>query len=309
MILALAGGVGGARLANGLAAILDPDQLVIAVNTGDDFEHLNLPISPDIDTVTYTLAGINNPTQGWGLAGESWSFMDALGTLGGETWFKLGDRDLATHVLRGVMLRMQSLSDVTATFAKKLGIRHRIVPMSDDPVRSIVSTDEGDMPFQDYFVRRQCAPRFRTIRYDGIENAHPSAGFLAALDDPELEAIIICPSNPLLSIAPILALPGVRDRLNRRVVPIVAVSPFIGGQAVKGPAAKIMSELGLPTTPAGIAAHYGSLLDGLVIDHADAADAPDRTLITDTLMRDTGDQRRLADETLAFARTLSARHG
>ncbi|WP_336962669.1 2-phospho-L-lactate transferase [Sphingobium aquiterrae] len=311
-VLALAGGVGGAKLANGLAAVLPPGTLTVAVNTGDDFEHLGVLICPDIDTVTYTLAGMNDLKQGWGLAGESWAFMDAVGKLGGETWFRLGDRDMATHVLRTARLRTESLSAVTADFAARLGITQEIVPMSDAPVRSIVSTDEGDLPFQDYFVRRQCAPRFFDIRFEGAAQASPSAGFLAALEDPALEAIIFCPSNPLLSIAPILAVPGVRDRIASRRVPCVALSPFIAGQAVKGPAAKIMDELGLATTPAAVAAQYAGLIDGLVIDCADeVAQSPGgpALLATDSLMRDAADQRRLAGEMLAFARGLAAPEG
>jgi LPPG:FO 2-phospho-L-lactate transferase len=306
MILALAGGVGGARLARGLAGVLKPGELSIVVNTGDDFEHLGFLVCPDIDTVCYTLAGLNNVAQGWGLEGESWAFMDAIRRLGGESWFNLGDRDLATHTLRTTMLRSHSLSEITAHIAARLGIAHPIAPMSDDPVRSIVDTDEGELAFQHYFVRRRAEPRFRSIRFKGAETARPSAALLAALADPTLEAIILCPSNPVLSIAPILALPGVRDRIEACGVPLVAVSPFIGGRAVKGPAAKIMSELGIATTPAGLASYYDGLLDGLVIDHADAGEDVDGVTLhaTDTLMRDTGDQLRLAGEVLGFARSL-----
>lgn len=306
MILALAGGVGGARLARGLAAVLPPSQLTIIVNVGDDFEHLGLLVCPDLDTVCYTLGGVNNAAQGWGLEGESWAFMDALGKLGGETWFNLGDRDLATHITRTGMLGRHTLSEITAHLAGKLGIVHGIAPMSDDPVRSIVDTDEGELAFQHYFVRRRAVPRFRSIRFDGIDAARASPAFLAALDDPALEAIIFCPSNPVLSIAPILALPGIRAVLEARRVPVVAVSPFIGGQAVKGPAAKIMAEIGIATTPAGLASYYGGLLDGIVIDQADgAAEVAGAALhVTDTLMRGLDDQRRLAIETLAFARSL-----
>ena len=306
MILALAGGVGGAKLANGLTAMLPPGDLSIIVNVGDDFEHLGLLVCPDLDTVCYTLSGVNNKTQGWGLEGESWAFMDALGKLGGETWFSLGDRDLATHITRKGMRDRESLSAITAHVAGKLGITHKVAPMSDDPVRSIVDTDEGELAFQHYFVRRRAEPRFRSIRFDGVEQARPSPAFLAALDDPALEAIILCPSNPVLSIAPILALPGIRDRLKARAVPIVAVSPFIGGKAVKGPAAKIMAEIGIATTPGGLADYYGGLLDGIVVDHADGeSPAPDvASCVTDTLMRDTADQARLAGETVAFARSL-----
>ena len=306
MILALAGGVGGARLANGLAAILPPGKLTIIVNTGDDFEHLGLLICPDLDTVCYTLAGVNNPAQGWGLEGESWAFMDALGKLGGESWFSLGDRDLATHITRSEMIGREKLSAVTAHIAGKLGIAHRIAPMSDDRVRSIVDTDEGELAFQHYFVRRRAEPRFRGIRFEGAESGSPSPAFLAALDDPALEAIIICPSNPVLSIAPILALPGVRARLEARGVPIVAVSPFIGGKAIKGPAAKIMDEIGIATSAAGLAGYYGGLLDGIVIDKIDDNEPVPGAVLhaTDALMRCPEDQQRLAAETLAFARSL-----
>nr|WP_221235244.1 2-phospho-L-lactate transferase [Sphingopyxis panaciterrulae] len=301
----MAGGVGGAKLAAGLAAILPPGNLTVVVNTGDDFVHLGLAISPDIDTVTYTLAGLNDRTQGWGLADESWHFMSALERLGGAQWFRLGDNDLATHVERTRRLRRETLSAITADFAKRLGIRQHIIPMSDDRVSTMVDTDEGELAFQDYFVRRRCEPRFRGIRFDGLGDALPSTGLIAALEDPALEAIVICPSNPLLSIEPILALAGVDKALRHRSVPLIAVSPFIGGEAVKGPAAKIMRELGLVPTPAAVAARYDGLLDGLVIDHADAAaSAPEglRLLVTDSLMRDAPDQARLAQEVIQFAR-------
>ncbi|WP_257541443.1 2-phospho-L-lactate transferase [Sphingobium sp. CFD-1] len=308
-VLALAGGVGGAKLANGLAAILPLGTLTIAVNTGDDFEHLGLLICPDLDSVTYALADMNNVELGWGVADESWAFMDAIARLGGETWFRLGDRDLATHILRRQLMQQGDLSAATDEIGRRLGIAQRIVPMSDDPVRSIVSTDRGDLPFQDYFVRYQCAPRFESIRFDGVEKARPSAGFLAALGDPALEAIILCPSNPLLSIAPILAVPGVREHIVNRNVPCIALSPFIAGQAVKGPAAKIMTELGIATTPAAVATHYGELIDGLVIDTADVGALSGKRpalFATDILMRDPVDQRRLASEVLDFARALGA---
>lgn len=306
MILALAGGVGGARLAKGLAAVLPPEKLTIVVNTGDDFEHLGLLVCPDLDTVCYTLGGVNNAAQGWGLEGESWAFMEALGKLGGENWFNLGDRDLATHITRKGMLGQHSLSAITAFLAGKLGIAHQIAPMSDDPVRSIVDTDEGELAFQHYFVRRRAEPRFKAIRFAGIEVATPSPTLLKTLDDPALEAIILCPSNPVLSITPILALPGVRARLGARKVPIVAVSPFIGGKAIKGPAAKIMAEIGIATTPAGLADYFGGLLDGIVIDRQDGGDPVTGATLhaTDTLMRDFDDQQRLATETVAFARSL-----
>lgn len=313
MILALAGGVGGARLAHGLAASLPPEELTIVVNTGDDFEHLGLHISPDIDTVTYTLAGLNNPQLGWGLTGESWAFMGALKRLGGADWFHLGDQDMATHVERTWRLKTQPLSAITADFCARLGVRHRVAPMTDDPVRTMVETDDGQLAFQDYFVRRHCAPRFRSVSFSGLETASPSVALLAALADPGLSAIVICPSNPLLSIRPILGLPGIAELLSQRRVPVVAVSPFIGGQAVKGPAAKIMHELNLPVTPVGLLSFYGDLLDGMVIDRADVDLADSLTgpavLVTDTLMRDHADQERLAGETLDFARALAPRRG
>ncbi len=311
-VVALAGGVGGAKLANGLASILPPGDLSIIVNSGDDFVHMGLYISPDVDSMTYALAGLNDATRGWGMADESWAFMDATRRLGGEDWFNLGDRDLATHVLRTALLKDAPLSAVTADIAARLGIAQHIVPMSDDPVRSIVLTDEGELPFQHYFVRRQCAPRFRAIRFEGAERARPSPAALAALDDPALEAIILCPSNPILSIDPILAVPGFRERIAARRVPCVALSPFIAGQAVKGPAAKIMGEIGLPTTPATIARHYEGLIDGLVIDGADAGGIGDggaegRLAVrsSDILMRDGKQQQRLAREMLDFAAILA----
>lgn len=221
--------------------------------------------------MTYTLAGINDPAQGWGIREESWAVMAALKRLGGEAWFALGDQDLATHLLRTLRLRHESLSEITKDFAHRLGVRHRIVPMSDDPIRTMVDTDEGRLAFQDYFVRRRAQPRFTGIDFEGSASARPAAALLAALDDPALKAIIICPSNPLLSIRPILSLSGIEQRLRRHRAPVLAISPFIGGKAVKGPAAKILQELALPVTPAGVLQCYAGLLDALVIDHADIA--------------------------------------
>lgn len=313
-VLALAGGVGGARMAAGLARMLPAGALTVAVNVGDDFDHLGLHIAPDLDTVTYTLGGINNPAQGWGVAGETTAFMGALKRLGGPDWFLLGDQDMATHVLRTLRLRAgESLSAITADFARRLGITAQIVPMSDDPVRSIVETDEGTLPFQDYFVRRQCAPRFQGIRFDGLDRARPSAGLVAALNDRDLSAIIICPSNPILSIWPILGLAGVHAALGAAAVPVIAVSPLIGAKAVKGPAAKIFAELCLEPTPAGLLSCYDGLVDGVVIDRADAHLAGDcgdvAVHVTDTLMCDGDDQQRLALETLKFAARLRAGEG
>jgi LPPG:FO 2-phospho-L-lactate transferase len=305
MILALAGGVGGAKLAAGLQRVLGPS-LTVAVNTGDDFEHLGFCISPDLDTVMYTLAGLNNTQTGWGLAGETWSFMAMLAKLGGETWFNLGDHDLATHAERTRRLRAgESLSSITAALCARLGLRARIVPMSDDPIRTVVVTDQGDLAFQHYFVRLRCEPVLKGLRFEGVANARPSPGFVDALEDPQLEGIVICPSNPYLSVDPILAVPGIRDRLAARRSPCAAVSPIVGGQAIKGPAAKILRELGREVSALEVARHYVGFVDLFVLDNADAAMAGAiralglRTLVTDTLMRDTDVSERLSREVLA----------
>jgi LPPG:FO 2-phospho-L-lactate transferase len=307
-VLALAGGVGGAKLAAGLADVLPPGELTVAVNTGDDFDHLGFSISPDVDTVTYTLAGINNMEQGWGLANETWSCMEALERLGGETWFRLGDRDIATHIERTRRLKTETLSQVTADFAARLGIRQKIVPMTDYAVRTMVETDIGLLAFQEYFVREKCAPRVLRLAFSNLDVASPSAGFAEALADPALEAIVICPSNPFLSILPILALSGIRAALESRRAPLVAVSPIVGGKAIKGPAAKNMEELGLTVSCAGVAEFYGRLLDGLVIDQVDAETIGEisgpAVIATDTIMRAPADRSRLAAETLAFAKKL-----
>lgn len=311
-VVALCGGVGGAKLAFGLSRILPPDQLTIVVNTGDDFEHLGLHVSPDIDTVVYTLADLSDRTRGWGLAGETWDFMGAVGRLGGETWFNLGDRDLAMHVLRTQRLRAgESLSDVTRGLSEALGLPHRIAPMSDQPVRTVVETEDGRLPFQRYFVGEQCRPVVRAIAFEGAEQARPSAAFAQALARPDLGAVVICPSNPYLSIDPILAVPGARAALEALSAPIVAVSPIIGGQAVKGPTAKLMRELGITPSATAVARHYAGLVSGLVIDEADAAEAPGITALgmavrtAPALMTDDEDRRRLAQETLALARSLA----
>lgn len=275
MLLTLAGGVGGARMAAGLAQVVEPHSLTIAVNTGDDFEHLGLSICPDLDSVMYTLAGRHNHVLGWGQQGETWRCMEALETLGGQTWFRLGDLDLATHLHRTARLREgASLSKVTEELCSSFGVAHRVVPMSDQPVRTRILTDEGELAFQAYFVRRRCEPRFLGLRFEGADQATPSPGFVAALQNPALRAIVVCPSNPLLSIAPLLAVPGIENAVRRRRVPSVAISPIVGGAAVKGPLAKMMQELGEEVSPLGIARRYTGLIDGLVIDEADAALAP-----------------------------------
>jgi LPPG:FO 2-phospho-L-lactate transferase len=309
MILALAGGVGGAKLANGLAQVAD--DLTVAVNTGDDFVHLGLHVSPDLDTVMYTLAGLNNEQTGWGRAGETWRFMEALGALGGATWFNLGDLDLATHVERTRRLTTgETLSTITADFCTRLGVTARVVPMTDQPVRTMVESDDGWLPFQDYFVRLRCAPRVRSFRFDGVAIAAPSRGFLQALTDRETAAIVICPSNPFVSVDPILSVAGVRELLLRRHAPLIAVSPIVGGQAIKGPALKMMQELGLDPSALGVARLYAPLLDGFVIDRQDAALVPaiealgSRVLVTETVMVDRPAQARLAKAVLDFAATL-----
>jgi LPPG:FO 2-phospho-L-lactate transferase len=271
-VVALSGGVGGAKLALGLYRVLPPGTLTVVANTGDDFEHLGLQLSPDLDTLTYTLAGLDNPETGWGRCHETWTFMAALASLGGETWFKLGDGDLATHVERTRRLaRGESLSAVTDDFRRRLGIAARLLPMTDRRVRTRLSTDAGWLDFQDYFVRRQCAPRVREIAFAGAAAAAPHPDFLAALKAPDLRAVVICPSNPFISIDPILALPEARAALRACRAPVVAVSPLIGGKAVKGPTAKMMAELGLPVDAAAIARHYADFLGHYVADAADVA--------------------------------------
>jgi LPPG:FO 2-phospho-L-lactate transferase len=314
-ILAFAGGVGGAKLALGLARILEPEQLTIAVNTGDDFEHLGLRISPDLDTVMYTLAGLANPETGWGQIGETWNFLEAVGRLGGETWFRLGDRDLATHVERTRRLGAgETLSQITQHFCQQLGITAEIIPMSDDPVRTIVHADDGPLPFQEYFVHRRCEPRVRDFEFLGLAQARPLPRLLERL--AEAEALIYCPSNPYVSIAPILELPGLRMIIESRRaagMPVAAVSPIVGGQALKGPAAKMMTELGLESTVSALAEHYAGTIDGLVIDRIDEAAAQHieslglKVLVTDTVMKTDDDKIRLAEETVAFAKALKSR--
>ena len=312
MILALAGGVGGAKLADGLAQALSPQELVVVVNTADDFEHLGLMVSPDLDTVMYTLAGVANPETGWGQVSESWAFMAALEKLGGPTWFRLGDRDLATNVERTRRLSSgDSLSAVTKHLCSRFGVRHPIVPMSDDPVRTLVRTHGSTLDFQQYFVREKCAPRVEAIDYSGADRARPSDAFRAALESASLQGIVICPSNPYLSVGPILAIPGVRIAL-QQCPAVVAVSPIVAGEALKGPAAKIMRELGADASPLGIARYYEGVVRTLVIDRADAAFAPRiealgmEPVVTDMVMRTAADRTRLARECVALARRIRA---
>ena len=312
--VALSGGIGGAKLALGLSHELEPAGLMVVANTGDDFNHLGLSISPDVDTLTYTLGGIANPETGWGRAGETWSFMEALAEVGGETWFNLGDKDLALHVERTRRLAIgEPLSAITADLTARFGIAATIVPMSDDPVRTVVETKTGEnLDFQDYFVRRQAEPEIAGLQFAGAETARPNERFLAAIAEPAVKAVIICPSNPLISVDPILALPGVRDALAAGPASVVAVSPIVGGRALKGPTGKMMRELGMASTAAAVADHYGDLVDGFVLDVEDQGDADDigRAVpvhVTNTVMDGLDDKRTLAREVLDFAAGLDRR--
>lgn len=303
-IVALAGGVGGAKLAHGLAQILSPQDLTVIVNTGDDFEHLGLSISPDLDTVCYTLAGLANFETGWGRADESWNAIANVKRLGGPDWFNLGDQDLGTHLERTRRLREgQPLSQVTHDFCQAWGVNVTVLPMSDQPVRTIVETDQGNLAFQEYFVHRRCEPQVRGFRFDGLDQAEPAPGVVEAIQSAD--AIVICPSNPWVSVDPILKV------LQRSTVQmprsIVAVSPIIGGQTVKGPAAKMYTELGIHPSALAVSEHYRGLLSGFVLDEVDADLAPQipiPTLVTNTLMKSLTDRAALARAVLHFIETL-----
>ncbi len=297
----LTGGVGGAKLVLGLLQVVDPATVTAIVNTGDDFRHLGLHISPDIDTLLYTLSGKANAAQGWGREGESWAFLGALKELGGEDWFLLGDQDMALHVLRSAALaRGDNLSAVTASFAQSWGIGATILPMSDDAVATMLDSDVGELAFQRYFVERRCAPVVRSIRFAGAQQAAPAPGVVEAIG--AADTILIAPSNPFLSVDPLLAIPAIRAALAQTEAPIVAVSPLVGGRAVKGPTAKLMAELGLPVDNDSIARHYGGLIDGLLIDSGDSCAAPDITIDhTPTLMQTLEDKARVARAALALA--------
>ncbi len=311
-VVLLSGGVGGAKLALGFDRLLPRGALTVIANTGDDFRHLGLDISPDLDTLMYTLAGIVNPETGWGCRDESWQFMAALEQLGGETWFRLGDRDLATHIERTRRRAAgETLTAITADFCARLGIGSRLLPMSDATVATRVDTDAGLLDFQDYFVRRRAAPVVRALHHDGAAGAAPSPAVLAALADPRLAAIVIAPSNPWLSIAPLLAIPGLRAAIAAAKAPVVAVSPIVGGAAIKGPTAKIMAELGLEVHNAVLARHYRGLVDGLILDTVDAGETAAveslgvRAATTATVMHTLADKTGLAAFTLRFAATLA----
>jgi len=311
-IVALAGGVGGAKLAHGLAQILKPEELTVIVNTGDDFEHFGLYICPDLDTVCYTLAGLANPETGWGRLDETWEVIKNASMLGGPDWFRLGDKDLGTHIERTRRLKNgDSLSQITIDFCKAWGIEHTVLPMSDQPVRTMVNTEKGELAFQEYFVQRRCEPRVKGFRFEGADDAEPALGAEEAIQSAD--AVVICPSNPWVSIDPILKVFSFTPTLAQweREKVIVAVSPIIGGQAVKGPAVKMYRELGIEPSAFAVANHYRSLLTGFMMDNADMQLIETvRGLniiphVTNTLMMSLEDRRQLAIETLHFIKEVA----
>lgn len=305
-ILALTGGVGGAKLALGLSKVLPPDELMFAVNTGDDFEHLGLHISPDLDSLTYALSQQNNTETGWGRAGESWNFIETLGALGGEAWFRLGDKDLALHTARTQMLKAgATLSQATAAITQSMDIEHTVAPMSDSPVRTIVHSDQGDLAFQHYFVREGCGPKVNGFSFDGIESAKLNPLIRDWLTD--CAGVIICPSNPFVSVDPLLHLDGFGEAL--KSLPVIAVSPIVGGIAIKGPAAKMMQELDMPATALAVADHYQGLIDGFIVDQTDAElveqfNVP--TISTPSVMVTLQDRIDLARTCVRFLASLSS---
>jgi LPPG:FO 2-phospho-L-lactate transferase len=311
-VVALAGGVGGAKLAAGLQDVLPAGDLTVVVNTADDFDLWGLHICPDLDTVMYTLAGIANPETGWGIVDESFETLNMLGRYGEDTWFKLGDRDLATHVLRTDRLRSgETLTEITDRLSGALDLASAVLPMTDDPVSTMLDTPEGRLEFQEYFVRRGQKDEVLGVELRGIEDAGPTEAVLAAISGAD--AIIFCPSNPVVSIGPILALPGMRKALALSRAPKVAVSPIVGGRALKGPADKMLLSLGHEVSSAGVAAIYAGLVDGMVVDTVDDDDRAGieaigmRVLVTDSVMREAGDRARLASETLEFGVGMVAR--
>jgi LPPG:FO 2-phospho-L-lactate transferase len=311
-VVALAGGVGGAKLAAGLQSVLPAGDLSVVVNTADDFDLWGLHICPDLDTVMYTLAGIANPETGWGIAGESFETLNMLGRYGEDTWFKLGDRDLATHVLRTDRLRSgATLTEVTAGLVGAMGVESSVLPMSDDPVSTVLETPEGRLEFQEYFVRRGQKDEVLGVELRGIDDARPSGEVLAAVSGADV--IVLCPSNPVVSVGPILALPGMWEVLAKASAPKVAVSPIVGGRALKGPADKMLLSLGHEVSATGVAAMYAGLVDGMVVDTVDAGERAGieeigmRVLVTGSVMRDAEDRARLALETLEFGAGMVAR--
>lgn len=313
-VIALSGGGGGAKLVAGLAQIVPDGRLTVIVNTGDDFEHLGLHISPDIDSVLYALGRRNDEARGWGRDGETWNFMASLRDLSTEIWFQLGDKDLAVHMNRTWRLRLgRSLSDITAEMCTSYGIGAQVLPMTDAPVRTRVLTAEGELEFQRYFVERKCAPPVIGFDFPGADVAKPPPSAAPICDDHWPSAVIICPSNPYVSIGPILSIKQWVDWLRLQKAPVVAVSPFIGGEALKGPAAKMMRELGLVPSTASLAVFYGDLVDGWIIHCSDAEELTAlqaqgiRAIATNTIMRNFVDRTRLASEVLQFATNFDSR--
>ena len=310
LVVALSGGIGGAKLALGLSRILAPDNLIVVANVGDDFEHLGLHVSPDSDTLMYALAGLDNTKLGWGRRDETWSFMETLAALGGEDWFRLGDRDLAVHVERTRRLEAgEPLSAITADFCRRLGVAPRVCRRPTTALRTRLRTDEGWLDFQDYFVRLQCRPQVRELAFDGAQDARPQPDLVAALSDERLRAVVVCPSNPFISVEPILAVRGMREALARCGAPVVAVSPIIGGRAVKGPTAKMMTELGIIPGAAAVAARYGDLIDGYVMDVEDAGEAAQvaaKVTLAPTLMTSLAEKEQLARVVLEAADALAS---
>ena len=304
-ILAITGGVGGAKLALGLSKILTPDELLFLVNTGDDFQHLGLEISPDLDSLLYALSGKNNPELGWGRANETWACISELEELGADSWFRLGDRDLALHLVRTQMLNQgATLQNVADRLSESLGIDHRIAPMSNDKISTTVNTPNGKLAFQEYFVREQCEPAVIDFDFEGIEKSTPNPVVMSWLD--ECDGIIICPSNPYVSVDTILSVPKYRDAFQSK--PVIAVSPIVGGLAIKGPAAKMMTELGVPPTPIAVAKHYGSLLSGFVLDqtdHEQAKDIPIPSIVTQTIMLTLQHRIALAEQCVRFLEEIT----
>ena len=302
-VVALAGGVGGAKLAQGLANALPAGNLTIIVNTGDDFEHFGLHISPDLDTVCYTLAGFASPDAGWGRADETWAAMDNVGRLGGPIWFRLGDRDLGTHLERTRRLKEgQPLSDIVRDFSRLWGIQQLVLPMTDDPARTLVQTKDGDLAFQEYFVRRRCEPAVTGFKLEGGNSARPAPGVLEAL--ARADQIVVCPSNPWVSIGPILSVPGIQSAIDPEKA--VAVSPIIGGRAVRGPAAKMFAEMGFQPTAAAVARQYQRVVTHFVLDTEDSVLESEisnlgmQVLVTRTIMGGLPDRLRLAKSVLDF---------
>ncbi len=304
-VLALAGGVGGAKLALGLRDILDEESLAIVVNTGDDEEFFGLHVSPDLDTVMYTLGGIANPDTGWGISGETFRSLNRLRQYGADTWFNLGDLDMATHIRRTQLLGQgNTLSEVTNSLCSSLGIAHSIFPMTDDTLKTVVITEISEMSFQEYFVKNRCGPRVISLRFDSPSECSPSPGFVTALNESDL--LVFCPSNPFLSVDPILAVPGVRKKIENFRGARVAVSPIVGGEAIKGPAGKILRELGHEVSCVGVAKRYVDLCDVFIIDNVDADLASTieklgmRVVVTNTIMNNDQEKRTLAREILSL---------